>query len=144
MQSFKIIPSLGIKNDVEQDDPTMFRWLGEGFAHAHCVDGRNFDVSRRRGASSKAVGRGLFSNSAAATTQTCLGIFELYDGTNRVLWTAMGDGSSNGRLFRYDASRDPVRISDVAGHGGAVEFVGLLSLPVVRLIFTVLSSMAPT
>lgn len=122
MEIFTIYPILGIKDDVPADDPSMLKMLGQGVAEAHCADGRNIDFSHKRRACSKSTGRAQWSNSATSTTTYCLGIFELYDGSNRELFIFMGDGSSNGRVFRYDGSRDPVRISDVAGHSGATEF----------------------
>ncbi len=51
----------------------------------------------------------------------CLGIYYLDDGSNTSRWHISGD-TAGGRIYRYDSARDPERISDVAGHSGAVEF----------------------
>jgi hypothetical protein len=89
----------------------------------YCVDGRNVDYGRTRNACAKSAGTIAWSNSATADAQICLGIFELKDTSGTVThWIFCGDNSSKGRIFRYDSSRDPVRISDVVGHAGATEF----------------------
>lgn len=122
MRIYTIYPILGVKNDVPPDDMAMYKPIGENAAFTHCVDGRNFDTIRKRNACNKTTGKAQWSNSATATTQSCLGLFELSASGNKTVWSFMTDGTSNGRVFRYDSSRDPVRISDVAGHSGAVEF----------------------
>jgi hypothetical protein len=101
----------------------LFQQISEGVFATYCVDGRNVDYGRTRNACAKSEGVTEWSNSATADALTCLGIFELYDPDgNRVFWIFCGDNSSKGRIFRYDSSRDPVRISDVVGHAGAVEW----------------------
>lgn len=122
MQSFIIKPILGLKTSVAPNDLSLFRELGPNIYAVHCVDGRNVDYSRTRNACSKSMGVSTWSNSATATTGYCLGIYELYDNANRTYWIFYGDNSSLGRIYRYNGSRDPVRISDVVGHGGAIEF----------------------
>lgn len=122
LKQFVILPVLGLKNDVPPDSSAMMVPVGDNVVKSHCVDGRNVDFSRVNQSCSKSFGRSKWSNTATADATQCLGIFELYDGTNRVVWTFMGDNSSKGRIFRYDGSRDPVRISNVVGHSGAIEW----------------------
>lgn len=122
MLSFSLLPVLGLKTNVPPDDPTLLKPVSEGVAASHAVDGKNFRVNDERGSTTKAPGKLVWSNSATASTTNCLGMFELNDGTNRTHWVFMGDNSSNGRVFRYDGSRDPIRISDDADHSGAVEW----------------------
>jgi hypothetical protein len=113
---------LGVNNAVAPNDVSLFKPIAENVFATHCVEGRNVDYNRTRNACAKAKGRSDWSNSAAANLE-CLGIFELYDGTSRTLWAFFAtEASSQGRVYRYDGSRDPVRISDVVGHVGAVEF----------------------
>ena len=122
MESFIIKPILGLKTSVAPNDPSLFQQVGQNIYATHCVEGRNVDYTRTRNACAKSKGKSAWSNSAAADLE-CLGIFELYDGTNRVLWAFFAtEGDSDGRIYRYDGSRDPVRISDVVGHSGAVEW----------------------
>ena len=111
MQSFKIIPTLGRKVDVLPDDVGLFNYLGEGIAQTYDVGGQNFDLQRRRNAASRSYGYQEWSNTVNATATNCLGLFELYDGTNRD--HLIFDG---GKVYTYDSSNDPVDRS------GAVTF----------------------
>jgi hypothetical protein len=120
MQSYTILPILGMKSNVPANDPSLIRPITEGVVAAHCVDCSNVSFSDPRHATSKGPGKTQWSNSATTSTTTCLGMFESYDGTNRAHWLFMGDGSSNGRVFRYDGSRDPARVHD--GVGGGTEY----------------------
>ena len=123
LASFILKPVLGLKTNVPMQDATLLQPLGENVAASHCVEGSDFiRVTAEKGSTTKAAGKTLWSNTATASAQTCLGMFELNDGSARTHWMFMGDNASNGRIFRYDGSRDPVRISDVDGHSGAVEF----------------------
>lgn len=122
MESFRILPILGLKTNVPENDLSLFTPIGEGIAATHCVDGVNFSMTRNMNATTKGYGKTKWSNTATATATYCIGMFELYDAGNRSFWVMMGDNSSKGRIFRYDSSRDPVRISDVVGHSGAIEF----------------------
>lgn len=123
MESFTIYPVLGIKNDVPADHPSMFKAIGQNAAETHCTESNNVQYHTLRKACGLSPGRTVYSNTATTTTTNCQGIHELYDSSgNRVIYIFMADGSTNGRIFRYDSSRDPVRISDVVGHAGAVEF----------------------
>ena len=124
MQSFRILPILGLKTNVPENDLTLFKPVGEGVAATYCVDGINFSMTRNLNATTKGYGKTAWSNSATADALRCLGMFELYDGTNRTFWAMMGDNSSKGRIFRYDSSRDPIRIADTAGpaYTAAIEF----------------------
>lgn len=115
--TFKIIPALGLKTNVPENDPTLFKFIGEGSALVHCVDGMNVDFATVRNACSKSKGKTVWSNTANSSATKCLGMFEYYDGTNRDKWFA-----DNGQLFRYDASRDPVRICDTSACSGPITF----------------------
>jgi hypothetical protein len=107
MKSFILYPTLGLKTNVPYTDPSLFRWIDENSAQCYCVDGRYIDLARTRNACSKSEGSTQWSNSATASTTYCLGIFELYDGTNRVMWMVY-----DGNVYRYDSSRDPGEIAD--------------------------------
>ena len=54
-----------------------------------------------------------WSNNAVGTPAACLGIFELFDGSNRVIWMAY-----DGDMYRYNSSRNPVEVAD----GSSTEF----------------------
>jgi len=115
-------PILGLKTNVPQNDLSLFQQLGEGVYATHAVDSINVGYSRPRNVAKKSFGKTVWTSSAIATTQYCVGMFELFDGTNRVPWVMMVDGGSgDGRLFKC-STRAPTRISDVVDHGGAVEF----------------------
>ena len=122
MQSFRILPILGLKTNVPENDLTLFKQVGEGIAATYCVDGVNFNMIRNLNATTKSFGSTKWSSAAAATATNCLGLFELYDSVNRTYWMMTGDNSSKGRIFRFNSSREPVRISDVVDHSGAIEF----------------------
>lgn len=121
MNTFTIKPLLGLKSAVPHNDPTLFQMVSEGTAITHCVDGLNFDLQKKRNAISKSTYMNAWSNTAAASANRCHGIYYLDDGSSTSEWIFTSDGT-NGRVFRYDSARDPVRISDVVGHSGAVEF----------------------
>ena len=122
MESFRILPILGLKTNVPENDLSLFKPVGTGIAATYCVDGMNFSMTRNLNATTKSYGKTVWSNEATEDALNLLGMFELYDGTNRSFWVMTGDNSSKGRIFRYDSNRDPVRISDVVGHSGATEF----------------------
>jgi len=104
MQSFKIIPILGLKNSVPQDDPSLFKIVDKWgkIAMTHDTDGINVTYTRERNAVSKAYGYQEWSNTANAQATRCMGLFELYDGTHRdhCFW-------DNGKFYVYDNSYDP-------------------------------------
>jgi len=83
LQTFRILPILGRKTNVPQDDPGLFQALGEGVALSHDVGGHDFDLWRQRNACSKSFGYSQWSTIATHQATKCLGLFELYDGTNR-------------------------------------------------------------
>jgi len=104
--TFKIIPILGIRNDLPADDNRLLTPIGQGVAYCNCVEGENFDLVRKRGVCSKSYGYEQWSHTATAQHTKTLGMFELYDGTNRN-WV-IGD---NGKIYYYDGSEDPIDIS---------------------------------
>ncbi len=99
---FKIIPILGRKVDVPADDMSMFRFIDEKTAYTHDAGGINFDLNRKRNANTKSFGYVQWSGAANSQATKCLGLFELYDGTNRdhIFF-------DNGRFFVLDANRKP-------------------------------------
>lgn len=109
MNSFRIVPILGRKVDVPQDDLSLFKSVGENIALTHDVGGLNFSLSRKRNACSKAHGHAVWSNSATAQATKCTGLFELYDGTNRDHCFF-----DNGKFYVYDSSKDPADKSKAA------------------------------
>jgi len=105
MESLTIQPILGRKTDVPANDAAMF---GEG-GLAHDAGGLNFDLFRKKRAVSKAMGYQQWSNSATAQATKCLGLFELYDGSNRdhIIF-------DNGKVYVYDGALDPANIDAAA------------------------------
>ena len=122
MESFRILPILGLKTNVPENDLSLFKSLGEGISATYCVEGVNFSMTRNLNSTTKSFGKTKWSNSVTSDALNCLGLFELYDAGNRTFWMMTGDNASKGRVFRFNSSRDPVRISDVVGHAGAIEF----------------------
>ena len=120
MESFILYPVLGLKTNVQPNSPFLLKPISDNAALAYCVDCNNISVTDERASTTKGPGRTLWSNSATSTTQTCLGMFELNVGGSRTHWIAMGDNSGNGRIFKYDGSRDPNEIND--GVGGGTEY----------------------
>ena len=104
MQSFKIRPVLGLIDVVAQDDPVLFKPF-EGGAITHCVECSNIDFKRIRQSCSKSFGRAEYSNTATAQKTACMGLFELKgsSATDHIFF-------DNGRMYVYDASRDPAAI----------------------------------
>lgn len=120
MEEFKIYPILGLKSNIPHNDPSLFKEYGDGVA-CHCVDGINIDFTRKLNATSKSQGQILWSNTAVTDPQKCLGLFYFDNDATTAQWRVEST-TSGGRIYKYDGSRDPVRISDVVGHGGATEF----------------------
>ena len=106
MNTFKIIPILGRKTNVPADDPSLFRFISQGLALTHDTGGINFDLDRKRNACSKSYGRAQWSAAATSEATRCMGLFELYDGTNRnhLIY-------DNGKIYYYDATVTPQDIS---------------------------------
>lgn len=115
----KIVPILGLKTNVSQDDMSLFKALdkyGQILATYH-VDGVNIDFTRTRKSCSKAYGRQKWATTSVGTG-ACLGLFELYDGSNRdhIVFT-------NGKVYYYDSAWSPTRLCDTASCAGSpVEF----------------------
>jgi len=106
MNTFKIIPVLGKKNDVLPDDNSMLRMVSENIALSHAAGGQNFSLKRKRNACTKSSGKIQKSGSANAQKTICMGMFELYDGTNRNHFYF-----DNGLVYNYDSSWDPVEVA---------------------------------
>lgn len=109
MRYLTIKPILGLKNDCPIDDLSLYQPLDkQGLFYAtHDVGGYNIDYERKRGACSKAYGRFQWSNSATSQATKCLGLIELFDGTNRDYMYF-----DNGKFYVYDSVRDPQLIQD--------------------------------
>jgi hypothetical protein len=99
LQEFTIIPILGRKTSVAQGDLTLLKPVGEGIALTHDVGGLNFDTDRKVNTCSKSYGYTEWSSAATAQATKCLGLFELYDGTNRD-WIYF----DNGKFYVYNTS----------------------------------------
>jgi len=106
METFKIIPILGLKTSVPQNDPSLFQSIGERVALTHDVGGVNLDYKRKFNACTKSWGYKQWSTSATAQATKCMGLFELYDGVNRdhIYF-------DNGKAYYYDTGIDPVEIA---------------------------------
>jgi len=83
LKTFKIIPTLGLKNDVPIDNNSLFEFISEGVAKTHDVGGVNVSYARKRGAATKGLGYVRHDTTAASGTTTgCQGMFELKNGGN--------------------------------------------------------------
>jgi hypothetical protein len=91
MNSFRIIPVLGRKVDVLADDESLIIMNNNGDGYAHDVGGINFDLHRKKNACTKSYGHNKLTSAANAQATKCLGLFELYDGTNRD-WITFDNG----------------------------------------------------
>jgi len=105
MPVLRIKPILGLKNDVPENDPSLFQWIAKNYALTHQTAGYNLDYTRQKNACSKAYGRHQWSNSAIGSPTGCNGLFELDDGTNinHVIL-------DHGKFYYYDSSYDPTNI----------------------------------
>lgn len=106
MNKFRLIPILGLKTDVPEDDQSLLKMVADTTALTHDTNGQNVDYERNRNSCSKAFGYAKWSNSAPASPARCHGLFELDDDTNRdnIMFEA-------GRVFRFDGTPDPVQIN---------------------------------
>ncbi len=125
MSEFKIIPVLGRKTSVPADDASMFKFIDkEGrIALTHDAGGLNFDLSRKRNACAKSYGYNQYSSAANAQATKCLGLFELYDGTNRNHLYF-----DNGKFYYLDAALAFVNIDHTTPMTFAKDNVDLYSM----------------
>ena len=125
MKSFTIMPLLGRRTDVPPDDSRCFVYPNPdnpGLAYTHDVGGINFDLTRQNRSCSKSMGTATWSNSANATATNCLGLYELYDGTNRNhIYADAGD------IYIYDGSRDPAEVADAGATAFASDATDIYS-----------------
>lgn len=103
-------------------DQTGLAWI------THDVGGQNFDLEREKESCSKAYGRAKITSVAASsegvTGSVCLGLHELWDGTNREHFYF-----DQGRCFKFDASaRHLSMICDTASTIFATDNVDLYSI----------------
>ena len=47
LKTFKILPILGLKTNVPQNDPSLFQFLSDGVAATHDVGGVNVDYKSK-------------------------------------------------------------------------------------------------
>jgi len=103
-------PLLGTKNNCPIDSPQMYKVLGENDVMTHDAGGQNFDLGREKDSCCKAFGRAQWDNAATAQKTKCLGLHELWDGTNREHFYF-----DNGKVYRYETvstvTRSPVDVS---------------------------------
>jgi hypothetical protein len=78
-------------------------------ALTHDAGGLNFDLTRKQNTCSKSFGYAQWSNTANAQKTKCLGLFELYDGSNRNHLFF-----DNGKFYYYDASLNPINVDAAA------------------------------
>jgi len=86
MESFTILPLLGLKTSVPQNDLSLFQGIDKGFAITHAVDGTNFDFQRTTNACNKTKGTAHISSSKIADPTGCQGLFNVDDGTNNEIF----------------------------------------------------------
>ncbi len=104
MQEFSILPFLGQKTNVPQDDISLFKMVGENTAITHDTGGKNFDLLRQQNACSKSFGYKKWPASANSEAVRCHGLFELETPTS--LDHIMFD---NGKCFIFDSTFSPAK-----------------------------------
>ena len=109
MERFSILPILGRKTDVAQNDFSLFRVMSERVVATHDVGGQDYNISSKPNTCIKADGYSQYDNTANAQATKILGLFELYDGTNRTQIVA-----DNGKIYYLDASLDQTALVDAA------------------------------
>lgn len=108
MRYLTLRPLLGTKNNCPIDSPNMFKVLGENDIITHDAGGQNFDLDREKDSCSKAFGRAAWSSAANASATKCLGLHELWDGTNRAHFYF-----DNGKVYQFDPTdRDQDDVSN--------------------------------
>jgi hypothetical protein len=70
METFRIIPTLGLKTNVPQNDPQLFQMVSENTAVVFAVGGENFDLRRTRNASTKSFGKSKWSSNPVPMATT--------------------------------------------------------------------------
>lgn len=129
MNYLTIKPILGTKNNCPIDSMTLLKPLDKDgyFWACHDTGGKNFDLEREKDACSKAFGKAQYSNTAASvdgtTGDSCLGMHELWDGTNREHFYF-----DKGRAYQFDGSRDPVLLETPASVELATDDIDLYSI----------------
>lgn len=123
MNEYTLLPFLGRKSDVPIDDFSLFQSVGTNVVMTHDVGGMNFDITRLRMACSKSNGYTQWSNSAISSAANCMGLFELYDGTNRdhIFF-------DHGKCYIYDSSNDPQLKEDASSTTFASDSMDLYSI----------------
>lgn len=123
MKTFTIIPILGKKTDVLPDDPSMLQMVTQTVAVTHDAGGENYSLKRMKNAVTKSLGATQKSNTAVSSAVRCLGLFELYDGTNRNFFNF-----EHGKVWKYDSSWDPAEVVIAASTTFATDSVDLYSI----------------
>lgn len=106
MAKFTIIPVLGLKTSVPQNDYSLFRPLEEGIAYTHDTGGINVDYQRKHNAATKVLGYTKYAATANAQATRCMGLFELETGSTRNYIFF-----DNGKVYYLNSSLNPVEIA---------------------------------
>ena len=99
MESYSIVPILGLKSNVSQNDPSLFQAASETIAITHCIDSLNVDYQRVRNACSKSAGKVKYNPSAIASPDHCQGLFQTKSGTTITQYFF-----DNGRFYYLDGA----------------------------------------
>ncbi len=122
-KSFRILPILGRKVDVPADDDSLIKMIGDNVGASHDTGGLNFDLRRKRNACTKSFGYVQLTSAANAQATKCLGLFELFDGTNRN--HIMFD---NGKVFALQSDNTMLELAAAAPVTFAQDNVDLYSM----------------
>jgi len=101
-------PILGLKNSCAPDSIEMYKAFdqyGEVIG-IFIADGQNVEFSREHTAINKAFGYATWSHTAIGTPSLCMGLHEIFDGTNRDYIFF-----DHGKVYYYDGTKDPVEIT---------------------------------
>ena len=99
MKSFTIRPILGKKTDVLPDDDSMLKMVSQTTAISQDAGGKNYSLKRQRNACVKSLGLSVKTTAANAQKTLCMGLFQLYDGTNRNHFFF-----DNGKVYKIDVT----------------------------------------
>ncbi|GAG80504.1 unnamed protein product, partial [marine sediment metagenome] len=105
MNYLTVKPILGTKDNCPIDSPTLGQMLDkDGLIFAtHDTGGQNLDYTRERDCCSKAYGKQKWASAATAQATKCLGLCELWNGTQRdhIIF-------DNGKFYVYDGAYAPI------------------------------------
>ncbi len=107
LESFMIIPILGYKSSVPQNDPSLLQAIGQGVAYTCDVGGINYDLSRKRNACTKSSGYSKLNETPTTQGSKCLGLFELKSGATYDYIVI-----NNGKFYVIDSNFGMTAIND--------------------------------